>query len=123
MKKLLDDQFALKFIVYTVLGEIYNDVEQTNDSVKSYQAALEEFSSLKQEDTHKFYQYLIVIYNNLGLSYLNRDENELGLGCLAKSCQIYESFKDAPGENVYHNRSFEPNGRPFRFFYEGGNDH
>jgi hypothetical protein len=41
LKKLLDNQFAFKFIVYTVLGEIYNDVEQTNDSVKSYQAALE----------------------------------------------------------------------------------
>jgi hypothetical protein len=53
---------------------------------------------------------------------LNRDENDLGLGCLAKASQIYESFKDAPGENVFHNRSFEANGRPFRFFYEGGSD-
>lgn len=24
---------------------------------------------------------------------------------------------------MYHNRSFEPRGRSFRFFYEGGNDH
>jgi hypothetical protein len=29
----------------------------------------------------------------LGLSYINRDDNEQGLGCLAQSVKIYETFK------------------------------
>ena len=45
------------------------------------------------------------------------------MGCLGKSQQIYESFRDLPGDNVYHNRSFESKGRTFQFLYEGGIDY
>lgn len=73
MKSLLEVEHSYNFIVYCVLGEIYNDVEQINDSVKSYQQALDSISKLQPTETWKFYQYLIVIYNNLALSHLNRD--------------------------------------------------
>jgi KIF-binding protein len=33
------------------------------------------------------------------------------------------AFKNVPGDDVYHNRAFEPKGRQFRFLYEGGSDH
>jgi hypothetical protein len=75
LKKLSDVKHSCQFIVDCILGEIYNDVEQISDSVKSYQSALEGISKLSPTDTWKYYQYLIVIYNNLGLSHLNRDEN------------------------------------------------
>jgi hypothetical protein len=74
-------------------------------------------------ETSKYYLYLILTYNNLGLSYLNRDENDLGLGCLLKAVDIYEAFREIPGEDVYHNRSYESKGRPFKFYYQGGNDY
>lgn len=48
----------------------------------------------------------MLVYNNLGLSYLNRDENEEGLGCLIKAEQTFQAFQDLPGEDVYHNRSY-----------------
>jgi hypothetical protein len=73
LKTLLDIDHPCLFIVHCTLGEIYNDVEQTSDSVKSYQAALQELTNLPSTEIWKFYQYLIVVYNNLGLSYLNRD--------------------------------------------------
>jgi len=69
----MEFQHPFNFIVHCILGEIYNDVEQINDSVKSYQSALEAISKLPPTDTWKYYQYLIVIYNNLALSHLNRD--------------------------------------------------
>ena len=59
----------------------------------------------------------------LGLSYINREEAEQGLGCLARATDIYEAFCDGKGPNVYHNRCYPPNGRQFRFYYEGGIDH
>lgn len=70
---LLEVEHSYKFIVFSLLGEIYNDVEQINDSVKSYQAALEEIIKLPSAEASKYYQYILFVYNNLGLSYLNRD--------------------------------------------------
>ena len=46
MKSLLEVNHAYKFIVYTILGELYSDVEQLSDSQKSYQHALREISNL-----------------------------------------------------------------------------
>jgi len=45
------------------------------------------------------------------------------MGCLIKAEEVYKTFKEIPGPNCYHNRSFEPNGRTFRLLYEGGIDH
>lgn len=120
---LLDVEHSYTFIVHCIMGELYNDVEQTSDSVRSYHVALQELSNVNPLETWKFYQYLIVIYNNLGLSYLNRDENEMGLGCLAKAEEVYNAFREVPGDDFYHNRAFEANGRQFRFLFEGGIDH
>ena len=69
----MEVKHSYNFIVQCVLGEIYNDVEQINDSVKAYESALDWITKLQPTDTWKYYQYLIVIYNNLGLSHLNRD--------------------------------------------------
>lgn len=73
LKPLLEVEHSYKFIVFSLLGEIYNDVEQINDSVKSYQAALEKIIKLPSAEASKYYQYILFVYNNLGLSYLNRD--------------------------------------------------
>jgi tetratricopeptide (TPR) repeat protein len=123
LKDVLTRSHPYTFIVHCVLGELYNDVEQLSDSVRSYQAALSQLTSLPPSDAVRFYQYLLIVYNMLGLSYVNREDVEQGLGCLAKATQLYQAFKAAPGEDVHHNRSDESRGKPFRFFYEGGNDH
>ena len=39
----------------------------------SYKQGLIMMTHLPSLEIHKYYQYLIVIYNNLGLSYLNQD--------------------------------------------------
>jgi tetratricopeptide (TPR) repeat protein len=114
---LLKTNSQYHFITHCVLGEIYSDVEQLSDSIRSYQRALTYFTKFSAQEVHKFYQYLIIIYNMLGLSYINKEDNEQGLGCLAKSCQIYEAYRETPGEDVYHNRSYEPKGRSFRLLY------
>ena len=59
----------------------------------------------------------------LGLSLINREDNESGLGCLCKSYEVYESFRENPGNDFYHNRSYKSGGRHFHFYYEGGNDY
>ena len=59
-----------------VLGEIYAEVEQTSDSVRSYEAALQSLAKLNENDAKKFVQYFLVVYNMLGLSYINRDLND-----------------------------------------------
>jgi len=58
----------------------------------------------------------------IGLSFINREELEDGLGCLCKSVDIYESITEKPGFNCYHNRSYPNNKRTFRFYYQGGHD-
>ena len=55
-----------------MLGEIYSDVDQLSDSVRSYELALIGMSKLSQQDIPKFYTNLIVVYNMLGISYINR---------------------------------------------------
>ena len=46
LKTLFHVEHQYGFIAHCVLGDIYNDVEQTNDSVKSYHLALESLSKL-----------------------------------------------------------------------------
>jgi uncharacterized protein Yka (UPF0111/DUF47 family) len=46
LKTLLEVEHPYKFIVYTILGEIYNEVEQINDSLTSYQNALVETTKM-----------------------------------------------------------------------------
>lgn len=123
LKALLDTPCRYHFITHCLLGELYNDVEQLSDSLRSYQHALDAFTHLLPEETHGFYHYLIVVYNMLGLSHVNREDNEQGLGCLAKAEQVYKAFRQTPGPDCYHNRSFEAKGRDFHFLYEGGIDH
>lgn len=123
LKDVLSRPHPYTFIAHCVLGELYNDVEQLSDSVRSYQTALSQLTALPPCEAVRFYQYLLLVYNMLGLSYVNREEVEEGLGCLAKAAQLYQAFRAAPGEDVYHNRSGEGRGRRWRFFYEGGNDH
>ena len=73
LKQLSGVNHPYHFVVNSILGELFNDVEQISDSVKSYECALEGISRLPPTEAWKYYQYLIVIYNNLGLSHLNRD--------------------------------------------------
>lgn len=68
----------------------------------------------------KFYNYLAVVYNMLGLSYINREQSSEGVGCLAKAMDIYKLASRLQGEDVYHNRSDTPRGRKFRYYYQGG---
>lgn len=66
------------FIPFTHLGDIYADVDQTSDSIRSYQKALEVFSkSSERKDfpIDRYYIVLLQIYNMLGLSYVNIEEN------------------------------------------------
>jgi hypothetical protein len=106
LKELLKTECRYHFITHCALGELFNDVEQLSDSLRSYQQALASLTQLSTQETHKFYHYLIVIYNMLGLSHVNREDNEQGLGCLAKASQVYNAYRQTPGENCYHNRSF-----------------
>ena len=78
---------------------------------------------LSVQECKRFANYLIVIYNMMGLSLTNREDVEQGLGCLVKACQVYEAWKEVPGEDVYHTRSFAAHGRKFRYLWEGGVDH
>lgn len=55
LNNLLKQNCKYHFITHCVLGEIYNDVEQNSDSVRSYQKALEYFTALSSQETHKFY--------------------------------------------------------------------
>jgi hypothetical protein len=45
--------------------------------------------ALSPLETNKYALYLMLVYNNLGLSYINRDENDQGLGCIVKAEQAY----------------------------------
>lgn len=57
----------------------------------------------------------------LAISYVNRDLNEEGLGCLARAMEIYGVAKEQSGQDdVYHNRADSPRGRQFRSYYQGG---
>lgn len=123
LKELLGTPCRYHFITQCLLGELYNDVEQLSDSLRSYQHALEALALLAPQEAHGFYQYLIVVYNMLGLSHINREDNEQGLACLAKAEQVYRAFRATPGPDCYHNRSFEGRGRAFRLLCEGGIDH
>jgi hypothetical protein len=75
LKTLLATPSRYHFITQCILGELYNDVEQLSDSLKSYQLALESLTHLPTQETQAFYQYLIVVYNMLGLSHVNREDN------------------------------------------------
>ena len=79
--------------------------------------------NLSPTEIPKFIYYLALLYNMLGLSYINRESYHEGMGCLAKAYQLYEDFLKLKTENVYHNRSEKSNGRAFRCFYEGGINH
>lgn len=46
LKGLLGTTCRYHFITHCLLGELYNDVEQLSDSLKSYQAALAAFMQL-----------------------------------------------------------------------------
>ena len=39
--------------------------------------------------------YLFELYNNLGILYVNRDENELGISILNQGKELYERLKSA----------------------------
>ena len=89
LRELREVEHPFRFIVDCVLGEIYADVEQLSDSLKSYSSALRELMKLEAREVRGFANYLIVVYNMLGLSLTNREDNELGLGCLARANQVY----------------------------------
>jgi tetratricopeptide (TPR) repeat protein len=91
--------------------------------VKSYEKALHSLSELDPKEVYKFHNYLIVIYNLLGLSYVNREEVDQGMGCLSKAAEIYENFKEIKTVDVYNNRSEEAKGRKFQCYYQGGFNH
>ena len=74
------------------MGEIYSDVEQTSDSVRCYEKALEMMTNLNPTEIPKFIYYLALLYNMLGLSYINRESYHEGMGCLARAYQLYEDF-------------------------------
>ena len=65
----------------------------------------------------------MVVYNMLGLSYINREQYNEGMGCLSKAYNLYEIFKETKTANVYNNRSEKPKGRAFKCYYEGGINH
>ena len=120
LKKLLANNTPFNFIVDIVLGEIYAEVEQTSDSVRSYESALQGLANLKESEALKFGNYFVVVYNMLGLSYINRDLNDEGLGCFSKAMDIYEQLQKIKFEPVYHNRSESPGDKTFRHYYQGG---
>jgi hypothetical protein len=90
--------------------------------VKSYTKALLELSKLSSKEIPKFYQYFIICYNMLGLSLINREDLDGGIGCLCKAYEVYQACREWPGVNTCHNRSYQSNGRQFSFYYQGGND-
>ena len=72
-------------------------MEQNSDALRSYQKALEIFERSSEDKEFKidrYYSQLLQIYNLLGLSYVNIDKNEEGVGMLAKAMNIYEGVKD-----------------------------
>jgi tetratricopeptide (TPR) repeat protein len=120
LKTLLERSHPYHFIVHTILGGIYSDVEQLSDSLSSYEQALAGVAELKAEEVPKFGNTLIVLYNMLGFSYINREHIAEGVGCLAKAMEIYECTLGQQGPDVYNSRAEEPRGRHFRCYYEGG---
>lgn len=46
-------------------------------------------SHLQEAETGKFANSLVVLYNMLGLSYVNREQTSEGIGCLAKAMSVY----------------------------------
>lgn len=58
----------------------------------------------------------------LGLTYLNRENNEEGVSLLGKASLVYEAFNDIKGGGFYHNRNKPIAGKEFRYYYEGGLD-
>ena len=88
--------------------------------MRSYESALQGLAKLTEEDAMKFGQYFVLAYNMLGLSYINRDLNDEGLGCFSKAIDVYEQIQKTKFEPVYHNRSEEPSNKTFKHYYEGG---
>lgn len=64
---------------------------------------------------------MITVYNMLAISYVNRDMDAEGLGCLGKALELYRRVIESGNQdNVYHNRADEPKGRKFHCYYQGG---
>lgn len=122
LKTLLEREHTFHFIVQLALAELYSEVDQLSDSVRSYEAALVSLSRLPKGQLPLFGNYLLVLFNMLGLTYINREDSQQGIGCLAKAMNIYEQLKGslAHGPDFYHSRADKPNGRTFRYFYQGG---
>ena len=97
------------------MGDIYTEVDQLGDSLRSYQRALDSFRGLPPSQAHAHHHYLLVIYNMLGLSYLNREDLEQGLGCLGKAYKLYHAYHEVNCPDCYNNRSISAGDRIFRF--------
>ena len=117
LKTLLEREHTFHFIVQLALAELYSEVDQLSDSVRSYEAALVSLSRLPKGQLPLFGNYLLVLFNMLGLTYINREDSQQGIGCLAKAMNIYEQLKGslAHGPDFYHSRADKPNGRTFRY--------
>ena len=106
-----------------MLADLYNEVEQLGDSARTYYKSLEELTKIPQNQVGKFSNYLVITLNMLGLTYINREQLQEGMGCLLQSNKVYEQFQLSPGKDICHYRHFPAKGRDFRFLYEGGVDH
>ena len=51
--------------------------------------ALKDLKTLSLKQIPQYLNYLTIIYNMLGLNYVNRQDNQKGIGCLAKAYEIY----------------------------------
>lgn len=95
---------SLSAYINYLLGINYLETEETSQGENLLKKSLVLFSELDEDKMEGYLNVLQDIYNNLGLMLLNREEIELGMGCLAKAELLYESLKD---EKIFLYNSFQ----------------
>ena len=93
-----EDSSLLSAYVHYLLGVNFLETEETSQGETLLKQSLFEFSQLETSKIKGFLNIFQDIYNCLGLLFLNREEIELGMGCLAKSEEIYEAIREIKGD-------------------------
>ena len=121
------DLKAVSAYIHYLLGLNFLETEEISFGEKTLKKSLQEFYTLDDDVIEGFYNVIQDLYNNLGFIYINREEMELGMGCLAKAEELYEAIKDIEEYNYmslrvyFQNRIKYPQEKShFRYYYSPG---
>ncbi|KRX01654.1 hypothetical protein PPERSA_03738 [Pseudocohnilembus persalinus] len=115
---------AAKMILNIQLGQNYQECEEGGQAIKFFNQALQLIRKIKAENMYRYYNFLQELYNIFGILYINRDENQQGMGFLGKAVDLYNAIIESsiPQEDIINNsqKINDTQNQNFYFYYEGG---